>query len=299
MSAVRHQSSYGGIVFNRVFGSTDPEDPASTATAYADSDYRLEVFDDSQLSIRDFSEPRQMMEGSEPNQVFENTRIVVGAGRILGSTYADLEDKVWALRDAFSPATVRRLSLQATVGKFPHQPAGVLPFDFLRDTAGGQVALRYYCRPVVGRPSLAVGAKGGLVRPFQFQLAAFDPRCYDVAQSVVEMGSITNPGNAVVYPQIALVMAAVGAATVIVRNVTTGHQVTLDLHTATAGAYWLMTEAGEIILDDGNDTNKYSLKKVANEFLANLYLVPGVNVWTISNVTGVSGVTFYFRGGYS
>ncbi|RLB44767.1 MAG: hypothetical protein DRH30_00495 [Deltaproteobacteria bacterium] len=307
MSAVRHQASYNGIIFNRVYGGTDPNDPSSLVTAYKESDYRLEVFDDSPVQIHDFSEPRQNQEGSEPNEAFESLRLVRGSGHILGSSYADLEDKVWALKAAFSVAEVRRLSTAAILGTLPDEPVGVLPFKFTRDTAGGTKDLLYYARPQTGRPSLIVAAKGGLVRPFTFQLAAFDPRAYEndtddwesTALSNLAGGNntITNLGTAVMYPQIKFDMSGSGSATVTLTNVTTGNSFVLDL-SSQSGDFWMMCEKGEI-LKASDRAARYYLKKHATKFLTNLFLNPGANIITLVGSTGITSVTFYFKSAYA
>ena len=307
MSAVRHQATYNGITFNQVYGGTDPDDPSSLVDAYRESDYRLEVFDDSPVQVRDYSEPRQQQEGTEPNEAFESLRLVRASGRILGSSYADLEDKVYDMRKAFSVAEVRRLSTRALLGTFPDEPIGVLPFKFTRDTAGGTKDLLYYCRPQAGRPSLWVTQKGGLVRPFSFTLAAFDPRAYEndtddweeVTLSNITGGNntVTNAGNAVTYPQIEVDMNGTGAATVTVTNQTTGHSFTLDLSSQSAD-FWMMCERGEIIRSSDRAA-RYYLKKFAGKFLANMYLVPGANTITWNDNTGIANVKFHFRSAYA
>jgi hypothetical protein len=306
MSAVRHQATYNGIIFNRVYGGADPDIPSSLVDAYKESDYRLEVFDDSPVQVRDYSEPRQQQEGSEPNEAFESLRIIRGSGRILGSTYADLEDKVWALKVAFSVAEVRRLSTAALVGTFPDEPTGVLPLNIVRDTLSpGTKALRYYCRPQQGRPALVVGAKGGLVRPFTFSLAAFDPRAYDSAaftQVVLSNrsgggNSVANPGTAVSYPQIFVDMSGNGDATVVITNATTGNVLTLDLSSQSSD-FWIMAEKGEI-LKASDRSALYSLKKTSTQFLTNMFLNPGTNTWTWTGGTNVTNVVLFFRSAYA
>jgi len=308
MSAVRHQASYNGIIFNQVYGGTDPDDPSSLVDAYKESDYRLEVFDDSPVQVRDYSEPRQNQEGSEPNEAFESLRLVRGSGRILGSSYADLEDKVWALKAAFSVAEVRRLSTAAILGTLPDEPTGVLPFKFTRDkVSGGQKDLLYYCRPQQGRPSMVIGAKGGLVRPFSFQLAAFDPRAYEndtdawesTALSDLTGGNntVTNLGTASMYPQIFIDMAGTGDATVTITNTTTGNSFVLNLSSHSAD-FWMMCEKGEIIRASDRAA-RYYLKKTATKFLTNMFLVPGANTITFTGNTNISAVTFYFKSAYA
>jgi hypothetical protein len=303
MSAVRHQATYNGIIFNRVYGGDDPDVPADLVTAYKESDYRLEVFEDSPLQIRDYSEPRQQQEGSEPNEAFESVRLVSGSGKILGASYADLEDKVWAMRQAFSVAEVRRLSTAAILGTFPDEPVGVLPFKFTRDTAAGTKDLLYYCRPQRGRPSLIVAQKGGLIRPFNFQLAAYDPRAYDndtgdwtsTALGNLSGGgnNVINAGTATMYPQIQIAMSGSGAATVVLTNATTGNAFTLDLSSQSA-TFWIIPEQG-LILRASDRAYRYYLKKTSAQFLQNMFMIPGTNVWTFTGSTGITGVTFVFR----
>ncbi len=307
MSAVRHQATYNGITFNRVYGGTDPDDPSSLVDAYRESDYRLEVFDDSPVQIRDFSEPRQQQEGSEPNEAFESLRIVRGSGVIHGSSYADLEDKAWALKAAFSVAEVRRLSTAAILGTLPDEPTGVLPFKFTRDTAAGTKDLLYYCRPQQGRPNLWVEAKGGLTRKFSFSLAAFDPRAYEndtdawestaLSDLVGGNNTITNLGTAVMYPQIVFDMAGSGDATVTLTNVTTGNSFVLDL-SSQSGDFWMLCEKGEIIRASDR-AGRYYLKKGSTRFLTNLFLNPGANTWTFVGNTNVTSVTFHFKSAYA
>lgn len=307
MSAVRHQASFNGITFNQVYGGTDPDDPSSLVAAYQESDYRLEYFDDSPVQVRDYSEPRQMQEGSEPNEAIESLRIIRGGGRILGSSYADLEDKVWAMKAAFALSEVRRLSAFGVVDQFPDEPVGVLPFYFKRDTAGGVKELCYYVRPQQGRPALHVEAKGGLVRPFNFSLAAFDPRCYDgdgwsVPNALNSSNGWTdvtmdNPSTVVMYPQIKFNMNGAGGDTVTLTNETTGESFTMDLSSQTAD-FWIIPERGEI-LRASDRANRYYLKKWAGKFLTNLYFAPGDNDWSINDSTGITSVVFYILPAYA
>jgi hypothetical protein len=267
----------------------------------------MEVFDDSMVQIRDFSEPRQQQEGSEPNEAFESLRLVRGSGHILGSSYADLEDKVWALKAAFSVAEVRRLSTAAILGTLPDEPVGVLPFKFTRDTLGGTKDLLYYARPQAGRPNLIVGAKGGLVRPYSFQLVAFDPRAYEndtdtwestaLSDLVGGNNTVTNLGTAVMYPQIFIDMSGSGDSTVTVTNVTTGNSFVLDLSSQSADI-WMMCEKGEI-LKASDRAARYYLKKNATKFLTNLFLNPGANTITWVGDTNIAGVTFHFKSAYA
>lgn len=299
MSAHRFQSTWRSITFNRVYDDSGiTEDPAHIVTAYQDSDIRLESFDITSIHTTDYREVRQMLEGSDPSEAFENIRVVDGRGIIHGSSVGDLEDKTWSMYEAFSVAACR-LAFAA------NDPQGLGPFDFKRATLGGggtPLALRLYCRPGAGRPVIIGRAREGLSRRYAFRLYAFDPFAYSQSLTSTALGNlaggantVTNAGTLYVRPKIVIVLSGAGGASVVLSNTTTGQSVTLNLSGLAAGTYTIDTARSTIT--DGGGASYYSA--VAAGFLTNLYLLAGANTITWSVATGVTSVTFQFRAAYA
>lgn len=298
MAPHRHRATWRSIIFNRryVDAGLRPDDPANLDKTYTHSDYYLDQLEIPRVSVQDYREMRQYLEGAEPNEAYEGLRAITGRGVIQGVDHDDLEDKTWAFYEAFSVAACRIAALGA-------DPPGVLPFDFKRDSAGGAKALRFYCRPGSGRPVVIGRVREGLVRPYAFQLLAFDPFAYDVAATNAALGNlaggnnvVTNPGNIYTKPKVAIVFSGAGAASVVLTNVTTGQSFTMDLSGFAAGQTLTLDTARALMArEDGS--NQYA-KRLAG-FLSQFYLVAGANTITWSNATGITSVTFTFRGAYA
>lgn len=294
MGLHRFRSTWRSLTFNRQLDDSGVvDDPALLDAAYANSDYRLESLDLTGVQTVDYRELRQHMEGSEPNQSFEGVRILVGQGLILASSAADLDDKTWAMYEAFSPAACRMASLAT-------DPRGVLPFDFKRASAGGAKALRLYAKPAAGRPIVVGRMREGLARPFVFQLVAPDPFVYDqsLTQQAVALGggTVTNPGTMYTYPRIVITMSGAGSAAFTVANSTTGQQVGIDLSGFSAGnVVTADARASTIVL--GASTDRIS--KLLAGFLTNLFLLPGANAIAFTNTTGITSIRFDYRGAYA
>lgn len=298
MSAHRHKATWRNITFNDryVDAGLPPDDPANLTMAKVNSDYYLDMLDIVRVSSQDYREIRQYLEGSEPNEAFEGLRAITGHGRISAASPADLEDKTWAMYEAFSVAACR-IASSAT------DPKGVLPFDFKRDSAGAAKALRFWCRPGSGRPVLVGRAREGLVRPFVFQLLAMDPFAYDVTETQTALGNlaggangVTNPGNIYTKPKIVIVFSGAGAASVVLTNTTTGNSITLNLSTFVAGNTLTLDIARSVMYDQAG-ADKYSTRLAG--FLSGLILQAGANNLTWSNATGITSVTVKFRGAYA
>lgn len=294
MGVQRYRSTWRGITFNRVYDDSGlVDDPAHLDPLYANSDYRLESLDPTGVQTVDYREMRQHLEGAEPNQSFEGVRLLVGQGLILAASPADLEDKTWAMYEAFSPAACRMASLAT-------DPKGVLPFDFKRATEGGSKALRFYAKPAAGRPILVGRMREGLSRRFVFQLVATDPFAYDQAltQTAVALGggNVTNPGNIYTCPRIVVTMTGPGNAAFTITNSTTGQSVVVDLTSFVNGnVVTLDTRASTIVLGAATDR----ISKLVSGFLTNLFLLPGVNAIAFANTGGIGSVRFDFRGAYA
>jgi hypothetical protein len=291
----RYPADWRSIAFNQRYDGTGlVDDPAHLVDAYIDSDYYLESLDLTGVQAIDYRELRQLAEGAEANQAFEGVRTIVGRGRIVAASPADLEDKTWAMYEAFSPSACRVAAAALT-------PPNVLPFNFRRDTAGGSLALRAYARPTVGRPLVVGRVREGLVRPFMFGLVAMDPRVYGQAENSQALGSLvggdntlSSVGNLYTHPTIEVVLSAAGGSTVTVTNSTTGRSFVLDLSGETAGTFLIDCQRAAITKAG---VNKYGVRK--SGFLTPFVLAPGANTITWSTDTGTTSVTFKWRDAYA
>lgn len=298
MSIERYRSTWRTITFNGRLDDSGVVDVMSNLDATKiQSDYYLDSADITRISIQDYRELRQYLEGAEPNEAYEGVRIINLRGRVAGATYADLEDKVWAMFEAFSPAACRNAFVA-------NDPSGVGPWDFKRASAGGAKALRFYARPATGRPVIVGRARGGLNRPYIAQLVAFDPRCYAQSQTSTALGNlsggnntVTNNGNLYTHPRIKVVFSAAGAVSVILANATTGQQLGLDLSAMAAGETLVIdTQSGKFWrLSDL--ANRYSCRTAG--YASQFTLTPGANTITWSVATGITSVTFEFRDAYA
>jgi len=298
VAAHRHRASWRTIDFNRRYIDTGlgPDDPANLDVAYVNSDYYLDLLDIVRVSAQDYRELRQYLEGSEPNEAFEGLRAITGHGRISAASPADLEDKTWAMYEAFSVASCRVASASAN-------PKGVLPFNFKRDSAGGAKALLFWCRPGAGRPVVVGRAREGLVRPFIFQLLAMDPFAYDAEATSTALGNLAGgnntivvPGNMYTKPTVTVVFSAAGDASVTLTNVTTGQALGLNLSTF-VNTNQLTIDVGRSAMFDQTGANKYGTR--LSGFLSSMILLPGSNIITWSSATGITSITFAFRGAYA
>lgn len=304
MSIERHRATWRSITFNQRYldAGLAPDNPANLTEALLNSDYYLDSCDLTRVSVQDYRELRQFLEGAEPNEAYEGVRAVNGVGRIAGSTYADLEDKTWAMFEAFSVAAVR-IAAQAA------DPVGLLPFSFKRDTApavgldGASTAkaLRLYCRPGPGRPVIIGRKSGGLVRPFSFQLIAFDPFAYDEALTqttpALAGGNVTNPGNIYTRPKIRITFSGAGAANLTITNTTTGKVFVLNASTAAAAEVWEIDTAHGTIVRTSDNSSRYSGR--VSGYISDLWLNAGVNAWTHANTGGITSIRYDFRGAYA
>jgi len=294
MGAHRYQSTWRSLIFNRVYDDSGfVDDPSRLNRAYLNDDYRLESLDLTSVQTLDFREIRQHMEGADPNQSFEGVRMVIGSGLIMGLDAASLEDKTWAMYEAFSPASCRAASIATT-------PKGVLPYAFKRATVGGSKSLLFYAKPAAGRPVVVGRMREGLSRRFMFQLVATDPFAYDAALTQTTLtgagGIVTNPGNIYTRPRIVVTMSGAGSASFTIANSTTGvANMVISMSSATAQAYTLDTLLSSYV-DAGNvDRTGW----ISSGYPTNHILVPGANTIALTNMTNVASVRFDFRGAYA
>lgn len=304
MGAYRHRASFRSITFNEHLtdDTTPRDDPASIIEAKLNDSYYLDEFDISRVSVQDYRELRQFLEGAEPNEAFEGVRALSGAGIINAQTYGALEDKAWALSEAFSTAGARIAAAAA-------DPKGVLPFDFKRDTVGGVKPLRFYVRPGPGRPFWMGRRKGGLSRPYTFQVIAFDSFAYDVTETQTALGNlaggnntVTNPGNIYTKPKIRITFSGAGAATLTLTNSTTGQVMTFNF-SGTApnppanGEVWIIDVATSKMYRLSDGANRYGSR--LSGFISQMFLQAGANTIVWSSSTGITSVRFDFRGAYA
>jgi hypothetical protein len=306
MSAHRYQSSFNGIIFNRqlrVDGATlyeqlyGPDDQQRLDPTYAESDYRLESVDLTRVTVEDFRELRQFLEGAEANESFEGVLIATGRGTIHAISPGDLEAKTQAMRAAFSPALVRMASVAT-------DPIGSLPFDFKVDVTGAVApainaysARRMYARPAIGRPVIVGRQREGLSRRFMFQLISFDPKVHSQTlhqQAVVLAGQvIANAGDFYAYPKIRITFTGAGNAALTVTCTTTGKVFVLDATTAAAGEVWILDTRAGLLTRSSDGANRYSQR--VSGYLSELWLPAGNSSWTVTNTGGIGSVRFDYR----
>lgn len=300
MSIHRYQSSFNGITFNRqlrVDGGTlyeqlyTPDDERRLDPAYAESDYRLESVDLTRVTVEDFRELRQFLEGAEANESYEGILVATGRGTIVAATPADLEDKTWAMRAAFSPANVRQAAIAT-------DPVGSLPFDFTVDTAANHYSRRrLYARPAIGRPVIVGRMREGLGRRFEWQLISFDPKVHSQTehqQAMVLAGQVVaNAGNVYAYPKIRITFAGAGNAALTITCTTTGKVFVLDATTAAAAEVWILDTRRSVMTRSSDAANRYSQR--VSGYLSELWLPAGNSNWTITNTGGVASARFDFR----
>lgn len=302
----RFRSTWRSITFNARYTDPpvfNPDDPrALVSEAAAQSDYYLDSVDVTRVSVQDYRELRQFLEGAEPNEAYEGVRAVNGLGRIVATNVADLDDKTAALSEAFSVAA-SRIAAQAA------DPIGLLPYTFRRATAPvagvekvpATKQLRLYCRPGPGRPIVIGRVREGLVRPFSFQLIAFDPFMYDEALTQTTLtpagGNVTNPGTIYTRPKIRIEWNGAGSATFTLTNTTTGKAFVIDASSGAGSyAYILDVASGRLYRDNATQDNRYD-KRVSG-FVTDQWLTPGVNAIALANTANLVGVRFDFRGAY-
>lgn len=299
MSAHRYQSAWRSITFNRIFKTANeatvgPDDPDRLDPAFQSSDYRLSLLNISEVQTVDYRELKQHLEGAEANEAFEGVRFLQGEGTILASSPADLEDKTWAMYEAFSPASCRVAFASA-------DPPGTGVFTFKRDSAGGAKALQFLARPAVGRPVIVGRAREGLSRPFRFALVALDPFAYSQTetQTVVALGGGTATNNGNIYSQgkIRITMSGAGHAAFTITNSTTGKAMVLDLSGASASQVYIIdVRRGRITLES-DGSNQYA-KRVSG-FAVDMWLAAGANTIAFANTTGITSVRFDARDAYA
>lgn len=297
MSIHRYQSTWRSIIFNRVYdNSGNVDDPAALVTAYKESDYRLESVDPTAVTTQDFRELRQHLEGAEPAEAYEGVRLITGQGRILASSVTDLEDKTWAMYEAFSPAACRAVARIQT-------PPGVLPYQFRRASASGTKQLRFYCRPSVGRPVVIGRMREGLSRPFQFQLVALDPFAYEESETQLQLAAgsnnILNAGNIYtprVQWRIQLDNSGTYASNFTINNTTTGESIVLNL-SSFVSQYLVIIDVARGLIFDSMNNSRYSTR--VSGYASAMRLDPGYNTVSLSNLTGVESVYVYYRGAFA
>lgn len=306
MGAYRHQATWRQTTFNEGYADSGvaPDDPAVIVEAKMNDQVTIDELNIQRVSSQDYRELRQYLEGAEPNEAYEGVRAITGSGIIAATNLSTLEDKAWLLNEQFSTAACRLASAAL-------DPKGVLPFDFKRDTAaiGTTKALRFYARPGPARP-VWIGRRGeGYSRPWSFQLVAFDPFAYDVAQTQTALGNlagganvVTNPGNIYCKPQIRVTFSGAGAAVLTLTNTTTGQVMTFNFsgtapNPPAAAEVWIIDVARATMYRLSDSANRFGSR--LSGFISNMFLQPGANNITWSAAGGITSVRFDFRGAYA
>lgn len=299
MSAHRHQATWRSIIFNQRYldnGLYGPADPRNLVEQYKDNDYFLESMNPTALNVMDLREARQFLEGAEPNQAFEGSRLIELRGRIVtpDGRHDLLEDKTRALYEAFSPAACR-LDFAAL------DPPHVGPLDFKLDSAAGTQLMRFYCRPALGRP-IAFGRRyEGTVRPWLARLIAYDPKMYSQTESSTALtllgagNTVNASGDLATDPKYVIVLSGAGHASFTLTNTTTGHSIVFNLSTLGAGTYTLDVARATFTKSDG--TNVMSTR--VSGFPVNMWLAAGNNVLTVTGNTNLTSVTVKRRAAWA
>lgn len=298
MSAHRHRATWRSIVFNQRFlddGSFEPEDPRNIVEEFRHDDFALKALNPTPVNVTDLAEQRQFLEGSEPNQAFEGSRLIELRGLVMADSHAKLEDKTWELYEAFSPAACRREFAAL-------DPPHVGPLDFVRDTAGGTLALRLYCRPAIGRPIVYGQSGEGTTRMFVARLIAYDPNIYAQTEASTALANLAGSdntidagGNLATDPKYVIVLSGAGHASFTLANETTGHEIVFNLSGLTSGTYTLDVMRGTFTKSDGTNV----LGKRVSGFPVNMWLAPGNNVLTVTGNTNLTSVTVKRRAAYA
>ncbi len=306
MSAHRYQSSFNGITFNRqlrIDGATLyeslylPDSQQRLDPVYAESDIRLETLDLTRVTVEDFREMRQFLEGAEANESFEGVLIATGRGTIHAISPGDLEAKTQAMRAAFSPALVR-IAAVAT------DPVGSLPFDYSVDVTGAVAPAinkysrrRLYARPAIGRPVIVGRMREGLSRRFMFQLISFDPKAYSQTEhqeGLTLAGEVVaNAGDFYTYPKIRITFTGAGNAALTITNLTTGQVFVLDATTAANGEVWVLDTRSSKMYRLSDSSNRYS-KRISG-YMSQLYMPAGNSTWAVTNTGGIGSVRLDYR----
>jgi hypothetical protein len=299
MSAHRHRAYWRSLTFNRRYLDTgvqpDPEAVANINTAYVHDDYTLDVMNPTPLSLVDLREARQFLEGAEPNQAFEGSRLIELSGRIIAPSHGALEDKTAAMYEAFSPAACRTEFAAL-------DPPHVGTFVFARDTAAATLALRAYCRPAIGRP-VVFGRRGeGTTRRYLARLIAYDPKFYSQTEVSTALSNLVGGNNSIdaggvlaTDPKFVILLGGAGHAAFTLTNTSTGHAIVFNLSTLGVGMYTLDVMRSTFTKSDG--TNVLSTR--VSGFPTNMWLKPGTNVLTVTGNTNLTSVSVVRRAAYA
>lgn len=299
MAAHRYQATWRTITFNQHLDDTGlVDDSAHIVQARVNDDYYLDSVDLTRVTVEDFREMRQFLEGAEANEAIEGVLIATLRGHIAASDPGLLEDKTWILREAFSPAAVRIAAAATT-------PKGVLPFNFKVDTAyvagvPAPSSRRIYCRPAIGRPIIVGRVREGLTRRYLIQLISFDPRVVaqtETQTTVAGATVVTNAGLALTYPTIRITFSGAGNAALTLTHTTTGKVYVINATTAAAAEVWILDTYAGTLVRSSDGANRMSQR--VSGYLSDLFLLAGANTITPSNVGGVSSIRYDFRSAWA
>lgn len=288
MGAHRYRATFRGITFNMHLDDTGlVDDPARLVQASLRDDYYLDSLDLTRVTLADYREMRQFLEGAEANDAIEGVLIATIRGSIRALNAGALEDKTWALREAFAPAAVRIAAAALT-------PKGVMPFDFkvaITDGSGASSARRLYCRPAIGRPVVVGRIQEGLIRRYLLQLISYDPRIVSQTLDQTTLSGATvvaNNGNFYTWTTTYITFSGVGNAALTLTNSTTGKVIVIDATTAAAAEVWVLDSQAGTLVRQSDGANRYT-KRVSG-YLSDLFLLPGNNTITPTNIGGVSSI---------
>lgn len=292
VTAHRFKATWRSITFNEHYDDSGiVDDPAHVTIGLLDKT-ELHRFEAVQVTVADYRELRQYLEGADPNEAYEGIRMLRLRGAVHGSTWGKLEDRVGALEDAFSVAGCR-------VAFAANDPPGLGPFDFKLESQSAPVARRFYCRPATGRPIVIGQSGGGLTVPYVAELVAFEPFMYRQSEEtpVALPATVTNPGSLYARPRYEIAFSGAGATNLTITNTTTGQAFVINASTAATGETWVLDTATGTMYRSSDKANRYGAR--VSGWLSSMFLVPGANVLTTANASGVSSINCKYRAAYA
>lgn len=299
MGAHRYRATFRNITFNQHLDDSGlVDDSAHIVQANVANDYYLDSLDLTRVTVEDFREMRQFLEGAEANEAIEGVLIGSLHGHISAPGPGELEDMTWVLREAFSPAAVRIAAAAAT-------PKGVLPFDFKVDRAyiagvPNPSARRLYVRPAIGRPVLVGRVREGLTRRYLIQIISFDPRVVSQTETQTVLAGATvlaNAGLALTYPTIRITFSGAGNVALTLTHSTTGKAFVINATTAAAGEVWVLDTYAGTMVRSSDGANRFSQR--VSGYLSDLFLLAGNNTVTPTNIGGVTSIRYDYRAAWA
>lgn len=292
-----------------IYNSLTIAPPVASATGAPRSGIELNNVDHSPVAVDGYTDKSALADGLDAGDVFLGGRSLRISGSVLGSTKADMFDRMDDLLAAFSPTLAYKMvGTGSTSNEAVREAYGFLDFKFRQPTldvsawTAGYIPLQYFARPSappvfqVSRIRTQDSGRGVSI-PFTVTLLAKDPRKY--AQNELTSGTIawnttttlTYRGN---YPTMPRITVSVASATTgdLVITLYGGGTVRLDLTSVPAGDYFLVWEDRTFYADDGLSTpHAYAIDTARTTWGVGLYSTGSVQ-WAGTYSTHHPNTTF-------